>query len=444
MRAYDLILKKRNGGELSRREINYLISGYVKGTIPDYQMSALAMAIYFQGMSKRETLDLTLAMVESGDRVSLQEIPGIKVDKHSTGGVGDTTTLVLVPLVAAAGAPVAKMSGRGLGHTGGTLDKLESIPGFRVDLGAAEFFQAVKETGAAVISQSGNLVPADQKFYALRDVTATVDSMPLIASSIMSKKLAAGADALVLDVKAGDGAFLKEPDQAFALAGTMVEIGLGAGRRTVALVTGMDQPLGQAVGNALEVEEAIRTLRGEGPEDLTALCLALGGRMLYLAEKAPDPESGAAMLQRLIASGAALEKLRQIITTQHGDSRVVDDTALLPQARHTLEIRAGQAGFVQRIKAESVGLSAMLLGAGRETKESEINLAAGVVLNKKVGDPVNDGEVLAVLHTDFDPGSNQVEAARRLLLAAFECGPEKPAPLPLILGYVDRHGATRY
>ncbi|HOL17071.1 MAG TPA: pyrimidine-nucleoside phosphorylase [Bacillota bacterium] len=444
MRAYDLILKKRNGGELSREEIDFLLSGYVRGTIPDYQLSAFTMAVYFRGMSKKEILDFTLAMVESGNTISLQEIPGIKVDKHSTGGVGDTTTLVLAPLVAAAGVPVAKMSGRGLGHTGGTLDKLASIPGFQVDLTGEEFFRIVRETGAAVAGQTGDLVPADKKLYALRDVTATVDSLPLIAASIMSKKLASGADALVLDVKAGDGAFLKELDQAFTLAETMVEIGEGAGRRTTALISSMDQPLGRAVGNALEVEEAIRTLKGQGPADLAALCLALGGEMLYLAGKAPDPEKGSAALKRLLDSGAALEKLRRIIDAQHGDSRVVDDTALLPQARHTLEIKAGQAGFVQRIKAESVGLSAMLLGAGRETKESEIDLAAGVVLNKKVGDPVNAGEVLAVMHTGFDPGSSQVEAARRMLLAAFECGPEKPAPPPLILGRVDRHGAVRY
>lgn len=444
MRAYDLILKKRNGGELSREEINHLISGYVNGTIPDYQLSAFAMAVYFRGMSKSETLHLTLAMVDSGDTVSLKEIPGIKVDKHSTGGVGDTTTLILAPLVAAAGVPVAKMSGRGLGHTGGTLDKLQSIPGFRVDLTTDEFFRAVKEIGVAIVSQTGNLVPADKKLYALRDVTATVDSLPLIAASIMSKKLASGADALVLDVKTGDGAFLKELDQAFALAGAMVEIGSGAGRQTIAVITNMDQPLGKAVGNALEMEEAIRTLKGEGPADLETLCLALGGRMLHLARKAPTPESGGAILKELIDSGAALEMLRRMITAQHGDSRVVDDPSRLPQARHTVPVRAAAGGFVHRIRAEAVGLGAMKLGAGRETKDSEINLAAGVTLNKKVGDPVGSGEILALLHTDNDPASAGVEAVHRVLFSAFECRPE-PAEQPLlILGQVDQNGSTRY
>jgi pyrimidine-nucleoside phosphorylase len=444
MRAYDLILKKRNGGELAREEIDFLISGYVSGTLPDYQMSAFAMAVYFRGMSKSETLDLTLAMVGSGDTVSLKEIPGIKVDKHSTGGVGDTTTLVLAPLVAAAGVPVAKMSGRGLGHTGGTLDKLESIPGFRVDLTREEFFRAVKEIGVAVVSQTGNLVPADKKLYALRDVTATVDSLPLIAASIMSKKLASGADALVLDVKTGDGAFLKELDHAFELAGAMVEIGAGAGRQTTAMITGMDQPLGKAVGNALEMDEAIRTLRGEGPADLEALCLALGGWMLYLAQKAPTPEDGGALLKALIGSGAALEMLRKMIRAQHGDSRVVDDPSRLPRARHTVPVRAAAAGFVHRIRAEAVGLGAMMLGAGRATKDSEINPAAGITLNKKVGDPVGRGELLALLHTDLDPASAAVETVHRALLSACECRSEPADPPPLILGLVGQDGAIRY
>ncbi len=444
MRAYDLILKKRNGGELSRKEIDFLISGYVSGSIPDYQISAFAMAVYFQGMSKSETLNLTLAMVESGDSISLKEIPGIKVDKHSTGGVGDTTTLILAPLVAAAGVPVAKMSGRGLGHTGGTLDKLESIPGFRVDLSADEFFRAVNEVGAAVVSQTGNLVPADKKLYALRDVTATVDSLPLIAASIMSKKLASGADALILDVKTGDGAFLKELDQAIALAEAMVEIGSAAGRQTAAVITNMDQPLGLAVGNALEMEEAIRALKGEGPPDLENLCLLLGGWMLYLAQKAQTPESGAAALKRLIDSGAALEMLRRMVITQHGDSRVIDDPSRLPRARYTAAVRAAAGGFVHRIRAEAVGLGAMMLGAGRETKDATINLAAGITLNKKVGDPVGTGEVLAVLHTDTDPDSAGVEAVHRMLFSAFECRPEPAEPPPLVLGLVDQNGSTRY
>lgn len=445
MRVYDLILKKRNGGELTREEIDFLISGYVGGAIPDYQISALTMAVYFRGMTKKETMDLTDAMIRSGDTVSLNKIPGIKVDKHSTGGVGDSTTLVLAPLVAAAGVPVAKMSGRGLGHTGGTLDKLESIPGFKVDLSAAEFFRAVRETGVAVISQSGNLVPADKKLYALRDLTATVDSLPLIAASIMSKKLAAGADALLLDVKTGDGAFLKDPDQSFALAEAMVEIGTGAGKRTVAIITNMDQPLGRAVGNALEMEEAIRTLRGEGPEDLEELCLILGGQMLELAQKSSSAESGAAALKKLIASGAALEALRRMITAQHGESRVVDDTSLLPRARHsvTITVPAGASGFVCRLKAEAVGLGAMMLGAGRTAKESKINLAAGVTLHKKVGDRVEPGEALALLHTDHEPASAVVEAVRAIISEAYAYSREATWPPPLVLGYVDEQGVIR-
>ena len=319
MRAYDIILKKRGGGELTTGEINFLMEGYTAGTIPDYQLSAFAMAVCFQGMTERETLDLTLAMAASGDTVSLKAIPGMKVDKHSTGGVGDSTTLVLAPLVAAAGVPVAKMSGRGLGHTGGTLDKLESIPGFRSSLSIAEMVNAVQRSGIAIVGQTVNLVPADRKLYALRDVTATVDSPPLIASSIMSKKLAAGADAFVLDVKTGDGAFLKTPEQSFALAEMMVKIGAGAGRKTAAVITNMDQPLGRAVGSALEVEEAILTLQGQGPPDLEELCGVLGGWMLCLAGKASSPREGEAKLKRVIESGAALDKFREMIRTQGGD-----------------------------------------------------------------------------------------------------------------------------
>ncbi|MCJ7806287.1 MAG: thymidine phosphorylase, partial [Clostridia bacterium] len=340
MRVYDLILKKRNGAVLSRVEIEYLVAGYVDGSIPEYQMSALAMAIYFQGMNDEETLNLTMAMVNSGDTISLQEIAGVKVDKHSTGGVGDTTSLVLIPLVAAAGAPVAKLSGRGLGHTGGTLDKLESIPGFRTEMTVADLITAVKSIGVAVAGQTGNLVPADKMLYALRDVTATVDSKPLIAGSIMSKKLAAGADALVLDVKAGDGAFLKSREEAFDLAQAMVEIGNAAGRETVAVVTNMDQPLGRAVGNALEVEEAILTLRGEGPPDLEELCLVLGGWMLCLAGKIPDPEEGKAVLKKLIESGAALRKFKEMIKNQYGDDAVTENLALLPHTTNKINVKA--------------------------------------------------------------------------------------------------------
>ena len=435
VRAYEIILKKRNGLALTGAEIDYLVKGYAAGLVPDYQMAAFAMAVYFQGMSREETLALTMAMVQSGETVSLADIPGIKVDKHSTGGVGDTTTLVLVPLVAAAGVPVAKMSGRGLGHTGGTLDKLESIPGFRTDLSREELADQVRRIGAAVAGQTANLVPADKALYALRDVTATVDSLPLIASSIMSKKLAAGADAIVLDVKCGDGAFMKNLDDALALARAMVEIGRGAGRETVAILSAMEQPLGRAVGNALEVEEAIKTLRGEGPADLEELCLVLGGQMLCLAGKVPDPARGSELLKGLLG-GAALNKFKELIAAQHGDARVADDPSLLPQAPVRLELPSPAAGFVQRIRAESIGRSAMLLGAGRETKEDAIDPAAGIVLLKKAGDAVKAGEPLAVLHTALDPASPRVEQARRMALEAYEIDAAPPAASSLILGAV--------
>lgn len=443
MRAYDIILKKRNGGELTRVEIDFLVSGYATGTIPDYQMSAFAMAVYFQGMTGAETLHLTRAMIESGETVSLATIPGVKVDKHSTGGVGDTTTLILAPLVAAAGAPVAKMSGRGLGHTGGTLDKLEAIPGFTVNLAPAEMIRAVRESGVAVVGQTANLVPADRMLYALRDVTATVDSLPLIAASIMSKKLAAGADAVVLDVKVGDGAFLKEPDQAFALAEAMVEIGTGAGRETVAVITAMDQPLGRAVGNALEVGEAIDTLKGEGPSDLAELCLVLGGHMLHLARVAGGPEEGREILQRLMDSGAALDKFRELVVSQGGDSRVVDNPSLLPLSPVHTPVKAQAAGYLQQIRAEPVGVAAMVLGAGRVTKDSTIDPGAGVVLMKKVGDRVTPGEELAVLYGSDAPGSEAVGEAKRLVAGACRVGPSAPAATPLVRGFVDRHGSQR-
>lgn len=438
MRVYDLILKKRNGAELTKTEIDYLINGYVGGTIPDYQMSALAMAIYFQGMSKEETLNLTMAMVNSGDTITLKDIPGIKVDKHSTGGVGDTTTLVLAPLVAAAGAPVAKLSGRGLGHTGGTLDKLESIPGFRTEMPVADLVAAVKNCGVAVAGQTGNLVPADKLLYALRDVTATVDSMPLIAGSIMSKKLAAGADALVLDVKSGDGAFLKDRDEAFALARAMVEIGNGAGRETVAVITNMDQPLGFAVGNALEVEEAILTLRGEGPPDLEELCLVLGGWMLVLAGKVPDQEQGKAQLKQLIENGAALSKFKELIRNQHGNDAVVEDLTLLPAAAQKIMVKADAECYIGRLQAEIIGVAAMTLGAGRENKDSVIDPAVGITIAKKVGDRVNAGETLAVIHAAANADAETLESVEKMILSAYSFN-EKPVDLPvLIFGSVDQ------
>lgn len=440
MRVADLIEKKRNGGELSRKEINYLIAGYTAGTVPDYQLAAFAMAVYFRGMSARETLALTLAMANSGDTVSLSGIPGTVVDKHSTGGVGDSTTLVLAPLVASAGVPVAKMSGRGLGHTGGTLDKLEAIPGFQGGLSVDEMIRSLQRTGVAVVGQTERLVPADRKLYALRDLTATVESLPLIAASIMSKKLAAGADALVLDVKTGDGAFMKEPAVAFTLAEAMVEIGCGAGRETVAVLTNMEQPLGRAVGNALEIEEAIATLKGRGPADLTELCLLLGGWMLFLAGRISRPEEGRSILQERITGGAAADKFKEMIREQRGDPAVVDHPDLLPQAAATVPVEATEKGYVHRLRAEPVGRAAMILGAGREAAGVAIDFAAGVTLQKKVGDPVEPGETLAMLHLNCSPESGEAMEAGRLLRGAYEIGPSPVKKPPLILGHVDRAG----
>ena len=431
-------MKKRNGSVLTQAEIEYLVSGYVDGSIPDYQMSALAMAIYFQGMNSEETLHLTMAMTNSGEIISLQEIPGIKVDKHSTGGVGDTTTLVLAPLVAAAGVPVAKLSGRGLGHTGGTLDKLESIPGFSTEMTVAELITAVKNIGVAVAGQTGNLVPADKMLYALRDVTATVDSMPLIAGSIMSKKLAAGADALVLDVKSGDGAFLKDREQAFKLARAMVDIGSGAGRETVAVITNMDQPLGRAVGNALEVEEAILTLRGEGPADLEELCLVLGGWMLCLAGKSACPEEGKVILKGLIKNGAALRKFKELIKNQHGDDTVTENLSLLPHTVNRFHVGSTGEGYISRLKAESIGIAAMILGAGREKKDSIIDPAVGITLEKKVGDRIGTDETLAVIHAREDAQPDLIYSVQEMILSAYEFQNEPVDKSPLVFGSVDQ------
>ncbi|NPV72364.1 MAG: pyrimidine-nucleoside phosphorylase [Pelotomaculum sp.] len=433
MRMYDIILKKRDGRELTDGEIKYFIEGYTSGDIPDYQAAALLMAVFFQGLNARETAGLTMAMSRSGDRADLSAIPGIKVDKHSTGGVGDKTTLVLVPLVAAAGVPVAKMSGRGLGHTGGTVDKLESIPGFRSMLELPELIDQVRRVGAAVVAQTGHLAPADKKLYALRDVTATVDSIPLIASSVMSKKIAAGADAIVLDVKAGKGAFMQRPEDAFGLARTMVEIGNQVGRRTVALVTGMDQPLGYAVGNAMEVKEAIAALKGKGPEDLLELCLSLGSVMLLLAGRAGNIEEGRKVLAGLLESGRALEKFEEFVAAQGGDRRVSEDEALLPAAGIVEGLPAPRSGYVRAVHAGKIGRAAMLLGAGREKKESQIDLSVGVVLNKKAGDRVQAGEPLAALHAN---DASRLEMAKETVLEAYTIGEQKPEPQPLVYGMV--------
>lgn len=400
MRMVDLIQKKRDGYELTTEEINYLVKGYTNGDIPDYQVSAFTMAVFFQNMTAKERADLTMAMVHSGETISLKEIEGIKVDKHSTGGVGDTTTLVLGPLVAAVGVPVAKMSGRGLGHTGGTIDKLEAVPGFHTEIENDEFIRLVNKNKLAVIGQSGNLTPADKKLYSLRDVTATVNSIPLIASSIMSKKIAAGADAIVLDVKTGSGAFMKELEKSKELAQSMVEIGNEVGRRTMAVISDMSQPLGLAIGNALEIKEAIDTLNGEGPEDLQELCLTLGSYMVYLAEKASSLEEARILLQEAIDSGKAIETFKTFLEAQGGDASVVDRPEDLPKASFITELEAKEDGYVSEIAADAVGTAAMWLGAGRATKESVIDLAVGLVLNKKIGDQVKKGESLVTIHSN--------------------------------------------
>ncbi len=398
----DIIEKKRDGKELTTEEIQFCIKGYTDGSIPDYQMSALTMAIVFQGMSEAERATLTMAMVDSGDQIDLSAIHGIKVDKHSTGGVGDTTTLVLGPLVASVGVPVAKMSGRGLGHTGGTIDKLESVKGFHVEIENEEFVRLVNQNKIAVIGQSGNLTPADKKLYALRDVTGTVESIPLIASSIMSKKIAAGADAIVLDVKTGAGAFMKTLEDSRDLAKAMVRIGNNVGRKTMAVISDMSQPLGFAIGNALEVKEAIDTLKGEGPEDLTELCLTLGSHMVLLAEKATNVQEARQMLKNAIKDGSALETLKVFLRSQGGDDSVVDDPARLPQASFKIEVEAKEEGYLAEIIADEMGTAAMLLGAGRATKESEIDLAVGLLLKKKIGDQVRVGESIVTIYSNFE------------------------------------------
>ncbi|MGE6489894.1 pyrimidine-nucleoside phosphorylase [Paenisporosarcina sp. NPDC076898] len=428
MRMVDLIEKKRDGAELTTEEIRFFIEQYTNGSIPDYQMSALLMAIYFKDMSDRERADLTLAMVESGDQIDLSGIEGIKVDKHSTGGVGDTTTLVLGPLVAACGVPVAKMSGRGLGHTGGTIDKLEAIEGFHVELTTEQFTKQVNEMKLAVIGQSGNLTPADKKLYALRDVTGTVNSIPLIASSIMSKKIAAGADAIVLDVKTGEGAFMKTVEDARALATAMVQIGNNVGRQTMAIISDMSQPLGFAIGNSLEVKEAIDTLRGKGPEDLTELCMVLGSQMVVVGGKAKDLEEARGMLLEVIENGSAIEILKNFIEGQGGNPAVVDSPELLPQAKFTFEVPSKESGYISFIEADEIGTAAMILGAGRATKESEIDLAVGIVLHKKVGDAVKEGESLATIHAN----SQNVDKVMEIMYKYIEFSKE-PTKAPKLI-----------
>lgn len=428
MRMVDLIEKKRDGKALSQAEIEFFIQGYTKGEIPDYQVSAFLMATYFQNMTAAERSALTMAIVESGEVLDLSGIEGVIVDKHSTGGVGDKTTIALAPLVASVGVPVAKMSGRGLGHTGGTLDKLESIPSFSIDIDQATFTRLVNENKVAVIGQTANLTPADKLLYSLRDVTATVDSIPLIASSIMSKKIASGANAIVLDVKTGSGAFMKELEKSRELAEAMVEIGNQLGRRTMAVISDMNQPLGYAVGNALEVKEAIDMLKGDGPDDLRELCLVLGSQMVYLANEAKSLADARARLEEAIASGKALETLKLFIAGQGGDASVVDERTKLPQARWQIEVKAQASGYVKSITANRIGTAAMMLGAGRATKDSPIDLAVGVVLAKKMGDFVEQGETLAVIHSNRE----QVDDVITMIEEAYSFTTERTEAPPLI------------
>lgn len=433
MRMYDLIMKKRNAGVLEREEIEFMVRGFTEGSIPDYQMSAMMMAVYFNGMNEQETVDLTMAMAHSGDMLDLSAIEGVKVDKHSTGGVGDKTSLALTPMVAACGLKVAKMSGRGLGHTGGTIDKLESFSGFSTEISTEQFIQNVNRIGIAIMGQTADIAPADKKLYALRDVTATVDNMSLIASSIMSKKLAAGADAIVLDVKTGSGAFMKAEKDSFALAQEMTAIGKGAGRSTYAVISDMDQPLGRAVGNALEVKEAIATLQGKGPKDFEELCMTLGSYMLLAGGLASNEAEAEEKLRQVIQDGSALDKLAEFVAAQGGDSRAVYDTSLLPQAFITTEIRSEQTGYIRHIQCDEIGICSLILGGGRETKESVIDLSVGFVLHKKKGDYVTAGESLATVYAN--DRAKMAEAVKRFGKAYTFCT-QPVEKEPLIRGVV--------
>ncbi len=426
----ELIKKKRKGEALNPQEIQYIIDGFITGKIPDYQISAFLMAICFQGMNDQETVTLTDAMMRSGDLIDLSEIKGIKVDKHSTGGVGDKTTIVLAPLVAAAGVPVAKMSGRGLGHTGGTIDKLESIPGFSVDMSRDEFISKIKKNNVAVCGQNAKLVPADKKLYALRDVTGTVDNVSLISSSIMSKKLACGADAIVIDIKVGEGAYMKTEEDATQLAKILMSIGAKMNRKVRAIITAMHQPLGMAIGNALEVKEAIETLKGNGPDDLTELTLKLGSHMLVLGNICSDYHEGRKILQDLIDSGKALEKFKEFVIEQGGNIDYINNTDLLPQSQYSFEYKSQKEGYIHRLDALDMGLASVKLGAGRETKTSPIDFGAGILLKKKIGDSVSQGETLAILYSN---DKNHFEKAISFLDNAYDIQNEPPQLQPLII-----------
>lgn len=428
MRMYDIIHKKRNGGELSEEEIRFFIEGYTDESIPDYQAAALCMAVYFWGMTPKETSILTLAIAESGDQIDLGGIEGFTVDKHSTGGVGDKTSLIVVPIVASCGGKVAKMSGRGLGHTGGTVDKLESIPGFRTELNPDDFIKQVNGIGLCIVGQTGELAPADKKLYALRDVTATVESIPLIASSIMSKKLAAGSKGIVLDVKTGSGAFMKTVEESENLAKEMVAIGKSAGRSVTAVITNMDIPLGDSVGNSLEVIEAIKTLKGEGESDLTEVCLTLAAQMLSMVT-GEDEKTCYSMAKGAIDNGLAINKLREMISAQGGNANVVDDYSLFKQPKYTAEIFSECDGYIEHTDAEKIGIASVILGAGREKKGDPIDPSAGIVLKKKTGDYVKKGEPLAVFYTDDEV---KIEGAKQEFLDAFTFGNERTQPQKLI------------
>ena len=428
MRMVDLIHKKKQGGRLTRAEIEFIIAGCTSGAIPDYQMAALLMAICFKGMDRAETADLTLAYVDSGDRIDLTEVEGIKVDKHSTGGVGDKVSLIIIPLVASTGIPVAKMSGRGLGHTGGTIDKLESIEGFKTDLTRDEFISNVNTYKMAIAGQSENLTPADKKIYALRDVTATVDSVPLIAASVMSKKIAAGADAIVLDVKAGSGAFMKSLAEAGELARTMVEIGKSLNRKTVAVVTDMSQPLGREVGNANEVKESIDVLKGKGAKDLTTVALTIASYMTVLGGAFADLDKAYSELEQAVKSGKAIEKLKQLIKVQGGNPAVIDRPEQLPQAKYHVAVKSPESGYVTAINAESIGVSAMLLGAGRKKKEDRIDYSAGLTMVKKIGDKVNTGDTICLLHTNLEEHGD----AAAMVRSAYSFGAIEPGRINYI------------
>lgn len=440
MRIYDIIYKKRNGNELTKEEIDFVVKSYSDGVLPDYQMSALLMAIFLKGMTDKEIANMTMAMAESGDMIDLSKIDGIKVDKHSTGGVGDKTTLVIAPIVAYYGVKVAKMSGRGLGHTGGTIDKMEAIPNLRTDLTENEFFDLVNKNGVSVIGQSANLAPADKKLYALRDVTATVDCVPLIASSIMSKKIASGSDCILLDVKTGSGAFMKTLEGSIELAEQMVSIGEHCGRKTIALITDMDIPLGKNIGNALEIKEVVETLKGNGPLDLTKICIELAGNMLYLAEKGELSEC-IKMAEEAIKNGYALDKLIEMVEAQGGDSSYIKDTSKFESPKYMMPLISQTEGYITAMDTEGLGIASTMLGAGRETMDDILDYSAGIILEKKVGDFVKKGDELATLYSN---DLEKLEKSKIKFTQSISMGLEKPAPKNLVFARIEKGKTTKY